>query len=62
MLNKPNVLHQLRAAWFDFHNELALVEGLELGAMPDADQGRLWQALHQQAHQMMLARRIEGGR
>src|SRR5205809_195415 len=42
-----------------FENELSGVECLELRAVADAHDGRRWNPLQEEAHQVFLARRIE---
>ena len=54
-------MDEARAFTVIFQYELALVECFKLGAVSDADHGGFGEPLHDQSHQMVLARRIESG-
>src|SRR5439155_21143647 len=57
--NEMDVAHEFRAALAPLEHDLAAVEGLELGAMADADDGGFGQLLGHQLHHLVLALFIE---
>src|ERR1700712_5148485 len=58
--NEIDVADKLGSALPALQHDLAAVEGFELGAMGDADHGRVGQFLVEQLHHEILASGIEG--
>ena len=59
LLNELNVGDELCAAVAPFEYDLAAVESLQLGTMPDAHDRGVRELLRQETHQPVLAHRIE---
>ena len=57
--HQMNVTDETRGAASAFEHDLAIVESLELGAMPDADYGGMLELGGKQAHQLILTFRIK---